>query len=89
MSDLHKLVVEAQAIAGAHPCAVFGHQWASAGGRLCAHADNGCNHPDARLVSQTVYQCIRCEEYDYGEPGGPGYDDCVRYCGLQAVQNGR
>jgi len=78
MTDLHRLVVEAQSLAGAHPCNAFGHQWASIGGRHC----DGCEEGREDERAQPVYQCERCEEYDYGYPGGPGFDDCVKYCGL-------
>lgn len=54
-----------------HPCA-FGHLWVTAGGRPCPrrHVD------DQGRFSQTVFRCARCPVYDYGEPGGPGYENC-------------
>ena len=74
------LVTEAQALAGERQCAVLGHDWVTIGGRACPHA---C--PEGYRRSQPVYHCRRCGEYDYGHPGGPGYEDCVRYCGLIEV----
>jgi hypothetical protein len=38
------------------------------GGRPCPKGSKNC--------SQAVYQCFWCGTYDYGEEGGPGYEDC-------------
>ena len=68
MSDLTIFqLVEHAKIDG--PCSQ-GHQWKSVGGRGC----------DKCGGSQTVYQCERCGEYDYGEEGGPAYEECKQYC---------
>jgi hypothetical protein len=66
-APLQHLIAEAVALGGGDLCAA-GHDWRCAGGRACPHGRAGC--------SQTVYQCARCGEYDYGEPGGPGWRDC-------------
>jgi len=54
-------------------CRFFGHRWAFLGGRSCPkrHRDD---------CSQPVYQCARCGEYDYGYPGGPGWQYCQSFC---------
>lgn len=59
---------------GKHQCAVLGHVWKSAGGRLCPRGDP----MGGGRCSQTVYECSSCGFEDYGEPGGPGYRDCYR-----------
>ncbi|TAK84328.1 MAG: hypothetical protein EPO20_14660 [Betaproteobacteria bacterium] len=73
---LKALLAEAQALAGQHPCATHGHRWGSDGGRACPlyDTDRDCGG------LQTVYVCEVCDEYDYGEPGGPGAADCARPC---------
>lgn len=73
MTTLLQLIEQAKAAAGGGLCAAVGHDWRSIGGRVCPRA------PDDALgsrCSQTVYECARCEEVDYGDPGGPGYRDC-------------
>jgi hypothetical protein len=50
------------------PCSQ-GHDWQTDGGRQCPRAED-CGS------SQVVYKCARCGVHDYGEPGGPGHDDC-------------
>lgn len=55
-----------------HPCRAFGHEWITAGGRICPHRPVD----DPGRCSQTVYRCARCPDWDYGEPGGPAYRDC-------------
>jgi len=50
-----------------------GHNWKSAGGgRPCPKGIWNC--------SQTVYQCKRCGNTDYGEKGGPAWVDCFQNC---------
>ncbi len=68
---LRHLTAEAAALAGGNLCA-SGHDWEPEGGRPCPRGNE--------RVSQTVYRCARCGEYDYGEPGGPGAADCARPC---------
>lgn len=66
---LEQLVTEARGLAGDHPCQSFGHEWAEDGGRRCPRGgpDDCC---------QAVYVCERCGQHDYGEQGGPGWNDC-------------
>lgn len=46
------------------------HEWVSGGGRPCPYSvDINC--------SQSVYVCEHCGVYDYGEIGGPGWNDCM------------
>ena len=63
---LQQVLAEALALGGGNMCA-SGHDWLSAGGRACPY---GCNS------SQTVYECLRCGEIDYGAPWGPGHAEC-------------
>lgn len=74
---LRHLISEAVALAGGNTCA-SGHDWGTDGGRSCPHGAIQC--------SQTVYKCVRCGEYDYGEAGGPGHDDCLRGCSEDAKE---
>lgn len=68
--SLLRLAAEAQALANSHPCAALGHRWVSIGGRPCPR------NPGA-YCSQTVFQCALCEDFDYGEPGGPAHRECI------------
>lgn len=67
VESLSHLIAQAVNLAGGNTCAA-GHDWQSDGGRRCPH--------DAESCSQAVYRCTRCGVYDYGEPGGPGFEDC-------------
>lgn len=49
-----------------------GRLWHFEGGRPCPIGWGGC--------SQSVYVDIATGEYDFGEPGGPGHNDCLRHC---------
>jgi hypothetical protein len=69
---LQHLIAEAQALAGDHPCSVLGHAWRTCGGRRCPRGSEAC--------SQAAYECAKCGEFDYGEPGGPGFEDCKEPC---------
>ncbi len=70
--SLAELITEATMLAGyGHPCHA-GHAWETAGGRSCPRGGENS--------SQAVYRCVRCGEWDYGEPGGPGHADCARPC---------
>jgi hypothetical protein len=73
---LQHIIAEARALANDGPCAA-GHTWMTEGGRPCPHygTDRECDHR-----SQAVYVCVKCGQYDYGEPGGPGHADCQRSC---------
>lgn len=57
-------------------CAVLEHKWVFRGARGCPAGASDC--------SQSVYQCDYCGEWDYGEPGGPGYHEC---CELKTSRN--
>ncbi len=59
----------------AHPswCRVTGqHLWNEEGGRGCP-CGSECH-------SQPAYRCLRCGAYDYGDPGGPGWEDTLQSC---------
>lgn len=64
---LQFLIAQAVALAGGNTCAA-GHDWQMDGARRCPH--------DAEQCSQAAYRCTRCGCYDYGERGGPGWEDC-------------
>lgn len=68
VTTLEHLISEARGLAGDHPCVSFGHVWQCDAGRGCP-----LGWPDC---SQSVYFCARCGVYDYGEQGGPAYDEC-------------
>lgn len=65
--NLQQLVAKAINLAGGNTCAA-GHDWQSDGGRACPRGGSRC--------SQAVYRCARCGIEDYGDPGGPGHEDC-------------
>jgi hypothetical protein len=89
IETLQHLVAQAVALGGGNLCEA-GHDWQSEGGRA------GCEDCPRRLElewleelgvasheeppGQAVYRCARCGMWDFGEPGGPGHADCVRYC---------
>jgi hypothetical protein len=75
MSDpLARLLAEAAVLAGGqHQCAVLGHLWKSAGGRQCPRV----TEDHMGKCSQTVYVCASCGLEDYGDPGGPAYEECI------------
>lgn len=70
MRPITYLIAEAAALAGGNLCA-SGHDWIMNGGRACPH--------ECSYASQPVFQCQRCGEFDYGEPGGPGHEHCSKY----------
>jgi len=73
---LSHLVAEAVQLGGGDLC-VTGHDWKDVGGRACAL----CRPEYTHVRSQSVYQCARCGEYDYGDdPQGPGWQDCAENC---------
>lgn len=65
---LISLISQASNLLTKHNCVTDGHDWKTEGGRACEKGWGDCG--------QTVYVCGVCGEYDYGYPGGPGYDDC-------------
>jgi hypothetical protein len=68
---LQHLVTEATHLGGAvHPCKAWGHDWRMNGGRQCPRNQHA-------RCSQAVYECARCGDCDYGDPGGPGHRDCM------------
>ena len=67
--SLNRLIAEAVVLGGGkHQCAELGHVWITEGGRACPRG--------GYWMSQTVYVCKSCGEWDYGDKGGPGYRDC-------------
>lgn len=63
---LQQLVAEAQAAADpATP-------WVMEGGRSCPIGWDDCSQP--------VFRVAGTEHYDYGEPGGPGAENCRTEC---------
>ncbi len=68
-------VAQVAAESGA-PLCVHGHAWEMDGGRACSHIPKAAPHE----CSQPVYRCARCGAWDYGEPGGPGFQDCMTTC---------
>ena len=48
------------------------HSWKPEGGRSCPKGVVNC--------SQTVYVCEDCGEFDYGEDGGPAWEECFGEC---------
>lgn len=72
-TPLKHLVARAARLAGNDLCAADGCDWVEGGGRPCPWDPDMC-------CSQPVYQCSRCGDYDYGEPGGPGFESCLSSC---------
>lgn len=70
-APLQHLIAEALALGGTNICAA-GHDWQSQGGRRCPRATDDSEPP----CSQTVYQCARCGDWDYGQEGGPAHREC-------------
>lgn len=68
---LQSLIRSASTELGSAACSEGRHQWQSEGGRGCPvdSCEESCG--------QAVYVCVTCGTYDYGEPGGPGYADCM------------
>jgi len=68
--SIQRLIDEAAHLAGnPHPCSLpQGHRWEFTGARACSDCDG----------EQSVYQCSRCGQFDYGERGGPAWDECQR-----------
>lgn len=73
LKTLTHLIAEARSLANDVPCAA-GHDWEYEGsGRACPTGNEKC--------SQTVFVCVRCGAYDYGEKDGPGMTECQATCG--------
>ena len=72
MRVLDDLITAAVQLAGDDSVSHSARLWKSEGGRACPLGWGGCSQP--------VYLDLKTGEYDYGEPGGPGHEDCVRNC---------
>jgi hypothetical protein len=72
MPGLNELVTAAIQLAGDSAVSHAARLWQSEGGRGCPLGWGGCSQP--------VFVDLKTGEYDYGEPGGPGYADCLRNC---------
>lgn len=59
------------------------HRWKFTGGRACPYASAPDLAPECN-GSQSVFQCVYCGIYDHGEKGGPGHQECLRFCGAPA-----
>lgn len=73
MSTLRQLASQAAALAGDDTCAL-GHDWETDGGRACPYDYTDEIHGDC--TGQAVYVCARCGDTDYGDPGGPAFNEC-------------
>lgn len=72
-ATLATLIQQARTQLGSTACQAGRHSWGFEGGRTCPHdLDDNC--------SQAVYVCIVCGTQDYGQPGGPGDQDCASHC---------
>jgi len=70
--NIQQLIKEAKMF-GSSACDEGRHVWESEGGRTCPKYENaGC--------SQTVYMCLHCGAYDYGDKGGPAHRECFIEC---------
>jgi hypothetical protein len=78
--ELAELIREAQMF-GSAACDAGRHNWEPEGGRDC---------PQERTYhcGQAVYRCAACGVHDYGEPGGPGHQDCATSCGFRHYESG-
>ncbi len=73
MLALNELITAAVQLAGADDLVSHNRAlWQMVGGRACPIGWGDC--------SQAVFENIKTGAYDYGEPGGPGYAECVRSC---------
>lgn len=70
---LASLIDQARTELGSTACQAGNHYWVSEGGRSCPFEFTD-------TCSQTVYRCSVCGDYDYGDRGGPGWNDCERHC---------
>jgi hypothetical protein len=52
-------------------------KWFEEGGRPCPKGAQHCTQP--------VYKCLYCGAYDYGEKGGPAYEECKNCTPLTAI----
>ena len=73
--ELQSLIREARTTLGSDACRAGRHQWTSEG-----EGCRGCPHDITDDCGQGVYRCSVCGQHDYGETGGPGHNDCERFC---------
>jgi hypothetical protein len=69
-NHLHDLIKEAEQNVrpASHGQRESDHVWeAVGGGRGCPRGGDG---------SQAIYECAVCPEMDYGDPPGPGFQEC-------------
>ena len=69
---LNDLITGAVQLAGGDSTANGGRLWHMEGGRSCPLGWDDCSQP--------VFVDLASGEHDYGQPGGPGHDDCRRNC---------
>lgn len=69
---LNELITVAIQLAGDNLTANSARLWYSEGGRSCPLGWGGCSQP--------VFVDLKTGEYDYGDPGGPGHQDCIMHC---------
>ena len=69
---LNDLITGAIRLAGGEATANSGGLWHMEGGRPCPLGWDDCSQP--------VFVDLASGEYDYGDPGGPGHDDCRAHC---------
>lgn len=70
--NLDDLITAAVQLAGGDQVSHDARLWQSEGGRTCPLGRMDCSQP--------VFVDIKTGEYDYGDPGGPAHDMCVRNC---------
>jgi len=54
-------------------CRYGRHKWEFDGARPCPFGLSG-------TCSQSVYKCSVCGQFDYGEKGGIGWQECKKSC---------
>lgn len=69
---LNDLITAAVQLAGGDSVARAGRLWHAEGGRACPLGWDDCSQP--------VFVDLASGAYDYGQPGGPGHDDCMAHC---------
>ena len=69
---LNDLITAALQLAGTDATSHGARMWRTEGGRTCPIGWDDC--------SQAVYVDLKTGQHDYGDPGGPGHDDCQQHC---------
>lgn len=73
VAGLNALITAAIALAGDDGRVSHGNRiWQNEGGRRCPLEWDDCSQP--------VFRDLATGDYDYGEQGGPGWDECEREC---------